>query len=93
MKKKFKTLAVMGAYSGILLEKPFSDVHEVIDHFYPGITTHELPGVALIAKAKIEVQLPVVIPWIDGYHYIEYITTVIKAYGDYIELENGVSEN
>ena len=36
--KKFETLAVVGAYTGRLLEEGgFGKIHEVMDHMYPGI--------------------------------------------------------
>ena len=38
--KSFKTVAVLGIYSGLVLEKGgFGEMHEVMDHFYPGIMT------------------------------------------------------
>ncbi len=46
--KSFPTLAVVGTWSGrLLVTGGFSDIHEVMDHLYPGIMT---PGLAAMAK-------------------------------------------
>lgn len=38
--KSFKTVTVLGIYSGLVLEEGgFGGMHEVMDHFYPGIMT------------------------------------------------------
>lgn len=58
MKKQFKSVAVVGAYTGYLLEKGgFGDIHEVFYLFYPGITL----GIAAMAddiKLSLLNQVP-----------------------------------
>lgn len=40
IRKSFKTTAVLGVYTGMLLEAGgFGGIHEVLNHFYPGIMT------------------------------------------------------
>lgn len=59
MKKKFKTLAVVGAHSGKLLEHGgFGDIHDVFDHLYPGIMTLGVAAMADSAARELLAQEP-----------------------------------
>lgn len=59
MKKQFKTLAVVGAYSGRLLEHGcFGDIHDVFDHLYPGIMTLGVAAMADNASRELLIQEP-----------------------------------
>ena len=57
--KTFGTLAVMGAYTGYLLEENgFGKIHEVFDHFFPGIMTLGVAALSKHASAEIARQCP-----------------------------------
>lgn len=59
MKKPFPTLAVVGVYTGKLLEEGgFHKIHEVFDHLYPGIMTLGLSAMWAKTQALLAVQIP-----------------------------------
>lgn len=59
MKKPFSTLAVVGAWSGVLLEeKGFGRIHEVFDHLYPGIMTLGLVAMADSTTSYLAKTIP-----------------------------------
>ena len=55
--KAFPTLAVLGVWSGVCLER-FSDIAEVMDHLYPGIMTMRQAMMQPQAAAIIAAQHP-----------------------------------
>ena len=59
MSREFPTLAVLGVYTGIVLEDGgFAGIHEVLDHLYPGITTIGCAVMAEQAQAELLRQHP-----------------------------------
>lgn len=57
--KAFPTLAVAGVYTGRLLAPGgFGDIHEVMDHLFPGIMTIGVAAMADVASAEVARQLP-----------------------------------
>lgn len=59
MMKQFSTLAVLGVATGIVLEDGgFSGIHEVMDHFYPGIMTLGCAAMSEQAAREVKRQIP-----------------------------------
>jgi hypothetical protein len=59
MKKSFKTVDVLGLWTGVVLsDEGFGPIHEIMDHFYPGIMTIGCAVMANDASKEVEKQLP-----------------------------------
>jgi hypothetical protein len=86
--KKFSTLAVLGAYSGRVLEDHgFASIHEVMDHFYPGIMTIGVAAMGKLAAIEIKRQVPAVEDFRDGEDWRAYAARGIETFGSTIELQ------
>lgn len=91
-RKSFPTLAVMGAYTGYLLEEgKFGQIHEVMDHFYPGIMTIGVGAMQPNAAAEIKRQRPEVadVPG-DPAKYREFAEASVAALGATMDLEGPI---
>lgn len=90
MKKALPTLGVLGLYTGIYL-KSFSEIHETLDHFYPGIMTIDCAMMMPTGSKEVLRQVPAVaeIPqptdWKAG--YAEYARLGLEKFGPTIELD------
>jgi len=57
--KQMPTLGVLGTYTGFVLKRGgFSEIHEVLDHLYPGIMTLGCAHMAKTAAKEIARQHP-----------------------------------
>lgn len=64
--KSFPTLAVLGAYTGIVLEeRGFGGIHEVFDFFYPGIMTLGVAAMSENIKQLLLANVPELEGWND----------------------------
>ncbi len=87
-KKYFPTLAVLGAYSGICLDG-FSGIHEVFDHFYPGIMTLGVASMAKTGSKEILRQHPEIseLPECTQKNWREYSRIALEKFGSTMGLE------
>ena len=80
--KTFGTLAVLGVFTGrVLEEKGFAGIHEVMDHLYPGIMTLGIAAMAKQAAAEIGRQVPGAVPWTEGDDWRDYAAHAIETLG------------
>jgi hypothetical protein len=80
--KAFGTLAVMGVFTGRVLEEHgFGRIHEVMDHLYPGIMTMGVAAMAEQAAAEIGRQVPGALPWTEGDDWRDYGRRAVAALG------------
>ena len=91
MKKKFETAAVASVTSGIMVTDEFSKVHDVVDFFFRGCFTHQLPDLQPIVAEKILLQYPDFKDTIGKETWSEDTDTLIAILGSEVELENGQS--
>lgn len=95
MKKALPTLGVLGVYTGrVLSVGGFDQIHEVLDHFYPGIMTLGCAMALPTAQKEVLRQVPAVaeIPspgnnaeW--GAKVSAYAALALEKFGPTIELE------
>lgn len=83
--KALPTLGVFGLWTGKVLSD-FGVIHEVFDHFYPGIGQIGCCMMAEQAKAEIEKQLPIVKDWPYREPVDDYAAELVKAFGPTIDL-------
>jgi len=88
-RKALPTLGVMGVYSGICLSN-FGEIHETMDHFYPGIMQLGCAMMAKTASKEVLRQIPGVAgiekpeDWKTG--HAEYAQKALARFGPTIEL-------
>ena len=90
MKKPMPTLGVMGVYTGILLKQGgFGEIHEVMDHFYPGIMTIGVAMMADTAKREVLRQRPecLKLPDCEDIGYERFAARALATFGESIELD------
>lgn len=90
MKKEFDTLAVLGVYTGRVLEEGgMNGIHEVMDHFYPGIMTIGLAVMADRAKEEVLAQHPELaeLPECTGESYKDFVIEALKKLPKTLPLE------
>lgn len=93
MKKLFGTLAVVGAWSGVVLEEGgMTGIHEVFDHLYPGIMTIGLMHMAKNGSKELLKQLPALaeLPQINPNNYEEVGRLSLKKFGPTLEVDGPV---
>lgn len=84
MTKTFSTLAVVGAWSGrLLVAGGFSDIHEVMDFFYPGCMAHNLPSLHPRVAEEILRQHPSLadLPPITSENFEAVAAQALKDFG------------
>jgi hypothetical protein len=87
-------LAVFGVVTGCLLEaEKFAEIHEVMDHFYPGIMTIGLAAMLQTAIKEVERQVPRVKDFPYTGDYEAYGKSVLAAFGPTIELDGPLEIN
>lgn len=80
--REFPTLAVMGVFTGrVLEEKGMGGIHEVMDHFYPGIMTIGVAAMQPTAALEVGRQIPNAPPWREGDDWRDYGTRALAALG------------
>lgn len=92
-RKALPTLGVIGAASGCLLkDKGFGEIHEVFDHFYPGIMTLGIAAMGYKIKPLICSQVPAVERYdsvrIERDGYATVAADALTEFGDTIELNS-----
>lgn len=96
MKKEMPTSGVLGVYTGRALGDAdggngMKQIHEVMDHFYPGIMTLGIAHMAKTASKEVLRQVPAVADlaqpedWAAGYS--EYLKQGIAKFGETIMLD------
>jgi hypothetical protein len=91
MRKAFPTLAVVGAYTGIVLEdRGFGGIHEVFDFFYPGIMTLGVASMSDNIKELLIANRPDLKDWSDvkKLGWQEFARAALEHFGPTIELES-----
>lgn len=95
-RKAFNTLAVFGVVTGRLLDtRPgaFAEIHEVMDHFYPGIMTIGMAAMLHNGQKIVEQQVPRVkdFPFPETDNPVaalpEYNAKLVEAFGPTIEID------
>ncbi len=90
--KAFSTLAVMGVSSGLLLEEGgFGKIHEVFDHFYPGIMTMGVAAMSSRAAAEVDRQVPNMVHPHPGEKWQTFAKRGLVVLGDTIELSGPIA--
>ncbi len=89
--KEFPTLAVMGVYTGFVLGKGpdgFAGIHEIMDHFYPGIMTIGVAAMSEDAADEVAFQRPEVknVPG-DPKDWEAYAAACLAALGPTLKLD------
>jgi hypothetical protein len=85
--KTFPTLAVCGVLSGrVLEEKGFSGIHEVMDHFYPGIMTMGVAAMGDAAADEVARQVPTAPRWKESDDWREYGARCLSILGPTLDL-------
>ena len=93
IRKAMPTLGVLGVYTGrVLKEHGFGEIHEVFDHFYPGIMTLGCAAMAEDAAAEVARQVPGCVPWKDDDDWQEYARRGLEAFGPTIELDGPLAD-
>lgn len=93
--KAFPTIAVAGAYTGCLLEKgKFGDIHEVFDHFYPGIMTLGLASMSKTVSAHLAKVIPRMteLPDVTPENYQDVARLAVEMFGPTIELDGPLAD-
>lgn len=88
--KPLPTLGVLGVYTGILLKKEgFGEIHEVMDHLYPGIMTMGLAYMAKTASKEILRQHPefASLPHCTKTNYQEFAAKALSTFGETITVD------
>ena len=94
MKRPFATLDVLGVYTGyVLREKGFAGVHEVMDHFFPGIMTIGVAAMFPRAAAEVKRQIPSVVevPGDPKDDWKAYADAAVRVLGETLELEGPIT--
>jgi hypothetical protein len=91
MTKTFSTAAVLGVYTGRILNSDgFAPIHEVMDFFFPGIMTLGCAHMLDVASAEVARQYPDVVdlgPCTET-NYQEYYGDALVKYGTTMALSN-----
>lgn len=89
MIKEFNTVAVLGVFTGrVLAEHGFSEIHEIMDHFYPGIMTLGCASMAKTASHEVARQHPEFnsLPECTKENWEEFTTNAVAKFGDKMNL-------
>ena len=88
--KLFPTAGILGAFTGVVLvDRGFNDIHDVLDHLFPGIMT--LGCAAMQPHAAIEIlrQHPSIVDLgpCTSENYQEWYTDAIDKFGPTMEID------
>jgi hypothetical protein len=90
MEKQMPTLGVLGVYTGIVLKQGgFGEIHEVMDHLYPGIMTLSAARMAKTASKEVGRQHPELadLGECGSHNYEQYSASALKRFGESIPIE------
>ena len=87
--KPMPTLGVLGVLTGIVLkDHGFSEIHEVMDHFYPGIMTIGVAMMGDTARREVLRQHPELaeLPPCTKENFVQYAADALARFGETISL-------
>lgn len=90
MKKAMPTLGVVGVSTGyVLKEKGFGEIHEVMDHLYPGIMTMGCAAMMTTAADHLKAQIAELkdLPPCMGVNWRDVAAAALDKFGPTIEVD------
>ncbi len=87
--KPLPTLGVLGVYTGLVLKQGgFSEIHDVMDHLYPGIMTLGCAHMAGTARKEVLRQHPefAELPECDSGNWEQFASDALAKFGPTIDV-------